>query len=77
MNTGAMARGYLDTPYPAPFLLREWKNWGGEVIVNSDCHDMRFLTFGFEEAEALLLSLGYDHAVRLGQSEMWERFPLG
>ena len=77
VNTGAMARGYLDTPYPAPFLLREWKNWGSEVIVNSDCHDMRFLTCGYEEAEALLLSLGYDHAVRLGKSKMWERFPLG
>ena len=38
---------------------------------------MRFLTCGYEEAEALLLSLGYDHAVRLGKSEMWERFPLG
>ena len=77
VNTGAMARGYLATPYPAAFLLKEWKAWGGEVIVNSDCHDMKFLTCGFSEAEALLLSLGYDHAVRLGRREMWERFRLG
>ncbi len=77
VNTGAMARGYLSTPYPAAFLLKEWKAWGGEVIVNSDCHDMKFLTCGFDEAEQLLLSLGYDHAVRLGQREMWERFRLG
>lgn len=76
VNTGAMARGYLSTPYPAPFLLTEWKKWGGEVIVNSDCHDVRYLTAGYAEAEALLVSLGYDHAVRLGSDEMWQRFAL-
>lgn len=77
VNTGAMARGYLTTPYPSPFLLKAWKEWDGEVIVNSDCHDMRYLTAGFDEAEALLLSLGYDHAVRLGKDILWERYPLG
>ena len=76
VNTGAMARGYLSMPYPSPFLLKAWKEWGGEVIVNSDCHDARFLTAGFDEAEALLLSLGYDHAVRLGKDTLWERFSL-
>ncbi len=76
VNTGAMARGYLSTPYPSPTLLKAWKEWGGEVIVNSDCHDARYLTTGFEEAEALLLSLGYDHAVRLGRDTLWERFAL-
>ena len=77
VNTGAMARGYLTTPYPAPFLLKAWKEWGGEVIVNSDCHDAHLLTAGFDEAEALLLSLGYDHAVRLGKDIQWERYALG
>ena len=76
VNTGAMARGYLSTPYPAPFLLKAWKEWGGEVIVNSDCHDVRFLTTGFAESEALLRSLGYTHAVRLGKDTLWERFSL-
>lgn len=77
VNTGAMARGCLSTPYPEAFLLREWRTWGGEVIVNSDCHDARFLDAFFSEAEALLISLGFDHAVRLGQKEKWERFMLG
>ena len=76
VNTGAMARGYLPTPYPAAFLLKEWKDWGGEVIINSDCHDVRFLDTGYAEAEALLTSLGYDHAVRLGAKDLWERYPL-
>ena len=77
VNTGAMARGYLSTPYPAAFLLKAWREWGGEVIVNSDCHDVRFLTTGFDEAEELLQLLGYDHAVRLGKDSLWERFSLG
>ncbi len=76
VNTGAIARGYLTTPYPAPFLLKAWKEWGGEVIVNSDCHDMRYLDTHFAESEALLRSLGYDHAVRLGKSTLWERYSL-
>ena len=76
VNTGAIARGYLTTPYPAPFLLKAWKEWGGEVILNSDCHDMRYLDVHFEESEELLRSLGYDHAVRLGRSALWERYAL-
>ncbi|MBR5108707.1 MAG: histidinol-phosphatase HisJ family protein [Clostridia bacterium] len=77
VNTGAIARGYLSTPYPSPVLLKAWKAWGGEVIINSDCHDARFLTTGYDDAEALLSSLGYDHAVRLGKDVLWERYPLG
>ena len=77
VNTGAIARGYLSTPYPSPMLLKAWKEWGGEVIINSDCHDARFLTAGYDDAEALLCSLGYDHAVRLGKNSLWERYPLG
>ena len=76
VNTGAIARGYLTTPYPAPFLLKAWKEWGGEVILNSDCHDMRYLDTGFDDAEELLRSLGYGHAVRLGKSALWERYAL-
>lgn len=79
VNTGAMARGYLTTPYPAPFLLKAWKEWGGEVILNSDCHNMLYLDMGYDQAEALLISLGYDHAVRLSphpEKGMWERIAL-
>ena len=46
------------------------------MIVNSDCHDMRYLDVHFVESEELLRSLGYDHAVRLGKSALWERYAL-
>jgi histidinol-phosphatase (PHP family) len=74
VNTGAVARGYLTAPYPAPFLLKEWLAWGGEVILDSDCHDMRYLDTGYDDAEELLRSLGYSHAVRLGKKTLWERY---
>ena len=76
LNTGPVARGKLNTPYPSAFLLSAWQKWGGEVIINSDCHDVRFLDACFDEAEAMLLALGYDHAVRLGKFELWERYKL-
>ena len=79
VNTGGVARGYMTEPYPAAFLLKEWKNWGGEVIINSDCHDAKLLDAGYIQAEEILLSLGYDHVVRLSpnpETEMWERVKL-
>ncbi|MCR4648562.1 MAG: histidinol-phosphatase HisJ family protein [Lachnospiraceae bacterium] len=79
VNTGGIARGYMTSPYPADFLLKEWKAWGKEVIVNSDCHNVSLLDAGFKQAEEILLSLGYDHVVRLSsdpQKGMWERVAL-
>ena len=76
VNSGAIARGLQTTPYPSAFLLRRWRELGGEVIINSDCHDVRYLETFFPESEALLKALGYDHAVRLGKKEMWERYFL-
>lgn len=76
VNTKPLIKGRPKTPYPEAFLLSAWKNWGGEVIINSDCHDARYLDVFYPQAEALLLSLGYDHAVRLGEKALWERYPL-
>ncbi|MBQ9262801.1 MAG: histidinol-phosphatase [Clostridia bacterium] len=76
VNTGAVARGYLTTPYPAAFMLPAWRKLGGEVIVNSDCHFGSLLTAGYDQAEQLLREAGYDHAVRLGRDQLWERFEI-
>lgn len=76
MNTGAIARGTMKEPYPAPFILDEWKRLGGEVMVNSDCHNAKFLDCFYPECEEILRAHGYDHAVRLGKDTMWERFSL-
>ncbi len=38
INTGAMARGYRTVPYPALFLLKEWRALGGRIILTADAH---------------------------------------
>ena len=79
VNTGGVARGYMSEPYPDRFLLKEWKNWGGEVIINSDCHDAKLLDVGYSQAIDILDFLGFDHVVRLNQfppKGMWERISL-
>lgn len=48
VNTGAIARGYRKTPYPAPFLLEELIARRERLILSSDCHDKRQLLFGLE-----------------------------
>ena len=65
VNTGAMARGYKTVPYPAPALLKRIKEKGGRVMVNSDCHDAKNLLFGYDIAQELLRSCGFDSAVIL------------
>ena len=79
VNTGGVARGYMNEPYPSAFLLKAWKEWGGEVIINSDCHHAGLIGAAYDQAEELLLSVGYDHAVRLNrypERGLWETVSL-
>lgn len=73
LNTGAIARGYRLTPYPIPALLRHLRDIGGEVIVTADCHDRRFLTCWYDNAEALLRELGYTHTLVLRKGGFQEQ----
>lgn len=59
LNTGAIARGLRNEPYPASFLLREIKRLGGRVIITSDCHYPEKLTCWFSEAEDFLAAHGF------------------
>lgn len=47
INTGAIARGYRETPYPADFILEELKKRGKKLIFSSDCHDRNQLLFEY------------------------------
>ncbi len=59
VNTGAIARGYRKTPYPAPYLLREFKRLGFGAVVTSDCHDAAYLDCYFRESFELLKACGF------------------
>ena len=59
LNTGAIARGYRTTPYPSLTLLKELKRLGFGAVITSDCHDRKFLDYGFNDAAALLKECGF------------------
>lgn len=54
INTGAIARGWRTTPYPAEPVCGYIKEHGGHLILNSDCHCKENLCFRFEEWQRLL-----------------------
>ena len=59
VNTGAMSRGYKDSPYPDMWILEEIKKRGGKVILTSDCHDCAYLDYGYDMAEKMLCDMGF------------------
>jgi histidinol phosphate phosphatase HisJ family len=65
INTGAMARGYRRAPYPAPFLLREWRGMGGRVILTSDAHSADAVIYGYEAAAQAARDAGFTETVLL------------
>lgn len=65
LNTGGMARGYRDIPYPALFLLKEWRAMGGRIILTADAHSASGLLFGYDQAADLAKAAGFSHAAAL------------
>lgn len=58
VNTGAMARGYRTTPYPAPIFLRRIAEKRGNIVLSSDAHNKDCLTYGFDKALQILKASG-------------------
>lgn len=65
INTGAIARGYRKTPYPAPFLLREWRAMGGKIILTADAHSAASVLYGYDEAAQAARGAGFSESVLL------------
>lgn len=47
VNTGAVCKGYLDTPYPSREILSYIASRGGKFVLSSDCHRISSLMYGF------------------------------
>lgn len=72
INTGAMARGYRRVPYPAPFLLEEWKRMGGRVIIAADTHSTETIVCAYDRAIELAKTAGFRESVLLTAEGMVE-----
>lgn len=72
VNTGAIARGYKTTPYPAIPILKRLKEKGARVIITSDCHDAKNIDCNFEKTRKLLKEIGFSSATILKCGEFLE-----
>lgn len=61
VNTGAIARGYRTTPYPAIPIIMELKRLGFGPVITSDCHDGRMLDCCFDDAQRILQECGFEY----------------
>lgn len=59
MNTGAIARGYRQTPYPAFPLLKIIHQANGKVLINTDCHNRENLDLGMQTCLDLAKEAGF------------------
>ena len=65
INTGAVSRGYRKTPYPALFLLREWRRMGGRIILTADAHSASGILYAYGQSAELAKAAGYAQSVLL------------
>lgn len=59
VNTGAIARGQRQTPYPHHILLQYIYDHGGKICLNSDCHNKEMLDCFYDEAMNLIRKCGF------------------
>lgn len=59
LNTGGMARGYVDQPYPSLFVLKRCRELHIPVMINSDAHHPDAVMAKFDYAIELLRQAGF------------------
>ncbi|MGA2545893.1 MAG: histidinol-phosphatase [Rectinemataceae bacterium] len=76
LNTGGMARGWIDESYPGPWALRRCRVLGIPVTLGSDSHRAADVDFGFPGAAAALLAAGYEEIMVLSKGG-WQPMSFG
>lgn len=59
MNSGAMARGYRNSPYPSIELLKLIYEANGKILINTDCHDKEYLDYVIQICLDLAKQIGF------------------
>ena len=75
INTGAIAKQYRSIPYPADWMLRRIYEKGGQIMINSDCHNADLLDCWFEQAASLAKECGFTSVKKITSAGI-EDFPL-
>lgn len=61
INCGAYNRGRKAELYPNRFLLKKLREFGGEILINSDAHQRELLNGGFDQAVRTAIDCGFTH----------------
>ena len=72
INTGAMSRGWRTTPYPAPFILEEWRRMGGRIIVTADTHSPTTILYAYDKAIEAATAAGFKECAILTRNGVRE-----
>ena len=75
VNTGAVARGYRNNPYPERHLLEYIRKRGGRILLNSDCHERTMLDCHYRESMELIRECGFERMSVLTE-EGFREIPL-
>ena len=75
VNTGAMARGYRTTPYPAPIFLHRIAEKRGNVTLNADAHSKEKLIYGFDTALQIIKASGIGSVLTMTK-EGWKNIAI-
>ena len=68
VNTGAMSRGYTDAPYPTKAILKHMLSCNMCPVISSDCHSKEHLDYAFDDAAAILKSVGFKEVYYLASN---------
>jgi len=75
INTGAMARKAIDSPYPSQYFLELLHERNVPLVINSDAHSTEHIGYAFDIATELAIKSGYKESFALTESG-WKAFPI-
>ncbi len=80
INCGAVNRGRKKEFYPNTFLLKSLRQFGGEILINSDAHHYSLLNGAFDAAVRKAIECGFTHTnilTKKGSGNVhWEQIAL-
>lgn len=76
INTGAIARGFRDTPYPAKHIIEHLVMKKAPIILSSDAHSANGINAYFLQTADMLKSLGCKEVMELRRGEAFVPIPL-
>jgi histidinol-phosphatase (PHP family) len=75
INTGAIARGYTDAPYPDEFMLRRCVELDIPLVLSSDAHAVQHLDCWYARSVQLAAACGCRN-LRILSHGRWQDMPL-